>query len=124
MIPLFLVLLATSPPEAATLTWYEHGTRTFCGQEFSPHAPHVAHVSLPCGVKVRLCVAGRCGVYKITDRMPQSSADRYEGAVFDVTPAIMNTLDIPFGRTAEGLAWGRAAAIWTELKQERGYIAE
>ena len=52
---------------------------------------------------------------EVWDRMPQRSADRYGGRALDATPAVMERLEIPFGRVGK-IAYGRAIVNISPLK--------
>lgn len=116
LLPLIVTLAATTQPEPVTITWYDHGGgTTFCGQPFSAGNAHVAHPSLPCGTRVRLCAGDRCVLATVDDRVPPHSARVYRGAVFDVTPPVLAAMGVPFGRTTEGIPYGRARGTWERV---------
>jgi hypothetical protein len=103
-----------TPPITITVTWYDYGDanpKTACGDRLNPDsftaaAPISWH--LPCFHPVIICTHSACVRTIVNDRIPAASSSRYHELILDATPAVMQALSIPFGRTATGTAYGRA----------------
>lgn len=57
-----------------------YGNTTFCGQTLRTGSLWVAHKTLPCGAKVKICHKGKCATLRVRDRGPFVS-----GRTFDIT---------------------------------------
>lgn len=81
--------VAAKQGRPALASWYGpglYGNRTACGQTLTPGTHGVAHKSLRCGTRVRVC-ARRCITVRVIDRGP------YVGArEFDLTAATKNAV--------------------------------
>lgn len=76
-------------------SWYGpglYGNRTACGQTLTPGLRGVAHKSLRCGTRLRICYHGRCVYARVVDRGPF-----IPGRTFDLTAATRYQLGFPNG---------------------------
>lgn len=64
-----------------------YGNRTACGQTLTPATRGVAHQTLRCGTRLRICQGGRCTHARVIDRGPYSG-----GRVLDLTAATTREL--------------------------------
>lgn len=64
-----------------------YGNGTACGQTLTPSTRGVAHRSLRCGTRLRICQGGRCTHARVIDRGPYSGA-----RVLDLTAATTREL--------------------------------
>lgn len=93
-----------SDPVAAS--WYGpgfYGKPMACGGAMSANDDSVAHKTMPCGTKLRICLA-RCTSAVVRDRGPFVA-----GRTFDLTPGVKNAI----GMTG-GLAQVRYAVVGHE----------
>lgn len=86
--------LRRSPRRWALASWYGpglYGNRTACGQTLQSWTRGVAHKTLPCGRRLRICFR-RCTVTRVIDRGP------YVGPrEFDLTAATRYAIGFPNG---------------------------
>lgn len=64
----------------ALASWYGpgfYGNTTACGQTYTSSIVGVAHKTLPCGTRVRVCFRG-CAVGRVIDRGPYSGAREFD----------------------------------------------
>jgi rare lipoprotein A len=59
----------------------ESSNRTASGERFRPNGLTAAHRTLPFGTRLRVCLAGRCVVVRISDRGPA----RWTGRSLDLS---------------------------------------
>lgn len=70
---------------SAVASWYGpglYGNTTACGQTLTPGTAGVAHKTLPCGTRLRLCFE-RCTTTRVIDRGPYVG-----GRTFDLTAPV------------------------------------
>lgn len=65
----------------------------------------VAHKSLPCGSRLRVCNAGVCVTVRVADRGPY-----IPGRVLDLTPGVIKAFGVPSPRV-----WGVRTVSWKRL---------
>jgi len=106
-----LAALLTATPAHASVWQRSHasaygsglfGNRTACGQTLRRGTVGVAHKTLKCGAKVRICHRHRCRILRVIDRGPYSG-DR----VFDLTLAAVKLFGVPNEDT-----WGERTVRW------------
>lgn len=68
----FLVPGQSAHAEKMRASYYgsESGNRTASGERFRPSGLTAAHRTLPFGTVLRVCLAGRCVVVRVSDRGP------------------------------------------------------
>jgi rare lipoprotein A (peptidoglycan hydrolase) len=82
------------PKAVATVSWYGpgfYGRPMACGGAMSANDDSVAHKSLPCGTKVRMCL-NRCTTAVVRDRGPY-----IPGRTFDLTPGVKSAIGMSGG---------------------------
>lgn len=80
------------PRAVAVASWYGpglYGNRTACGQTLTRQTFGVAHKTMACGTRVRLCAA-RCTVAPVIDRGPY-----VPGRTFDLTAPVRAAIGAP-----------------------------
>jgi rare lipoprotein A (peptidoglycan hydrolase) len=73
----------------ATVSWYGpglYGNHLACGGTLEPGTAGVAHKTLPCGTRVRLCLR-RCVTTRVIDRGPYVA-----GRTFDLTAPVRDAI--------------------------------
>lgn len=87
----------------ASVSWYGpglYGNALGCGGRLTPGTFGVAHKSLPCGARVRLCLV-RCAVVRVVDRGPFVG-----GREFDLTAPVRDAIGMRGGVVT--VRWGPA----------------
>lgn len=77
------------PSATAVASWYGpglYGNKTACGQVLQPGTVGVAHKSMGCGTKLRICLQ-RCVTVPVIDRGPYVG-----GRTFDLTAPVKNAI--------------------------------
>lgn len=86
---------ATHPPmHRALASWYGpglYGNKMACGGTLSTTTLGVAHKTLRCGTRIRICFR-RCATVRVVDRGPYVG-----GREFDLTSATKNRVRFPNG---------------------------
>jgi rare lipoprotein A (peptidoglycan hydrolase) len=80
------------PAAVAQASWYGpglYGGHLACGGTLTPQTWGVAHKTLPCGARVRLCHNG-CVTAPVVDRGPYVA-----GREFDLTAPVKNAVGLP-----------------------------
>lgn len=82
------------PRSRAVVSWYGpglYGNRLGCGGTLTPGTAGVAHKSLPCGSRVRICLR-RCVTTRVIDRGPYVA-----GRTFDLTAPVRDAIGMGGG---------------------------
>lgn len=78
----------------AVASWYGpgfYGQPQACGGTFTGQSLTVAHKTIPCGTRLRMC-ASKCATVTVTDRGPYVA-----GRDFDLSPATKNAIGMAGG---------------------------
>lgn len=79
-----------------------YGNRMACGGSLTWGTRAVAHRSLPCGTRIRVCYAWRCASARVRDRGPF-----VQGRTLDLSEAVVRALGY-----SDAWAWGVRVIVW------------
>ena len=79
-----------------------YGNRMSCGGRLTPSTRAVAHRTLPCGTRVRICYALVCATARVRDRGPF-----VHGRTLDLSEAVVRSLGYRGAMT-----WGVRVVAW------------